>query len=289
MLKEVLDTMGIHRLEYEGFEADDLIGTLAFMSEERSLDVYVATGDKDSLQLVTEFIRVLYHGTRNQKVYTPAMVEEEFGISPKQVPDHKGLMGDNSDNIPGVPGVGKVTATKLLQQFKTIENLVQNTEEITNKRIRGLVEEHTDSAIMSKRLATIITHVPMEFELEELKIAVPDIDGLVNMYKNLDSQVLSQNFKEIIQKQSRQLEYYIHNVKAEEDVKNLLEAVEKSGEMALHIGTDKTNIRTDNIVVLAISTDVNTCWCVDGEVFEQHIELFKSIFENANIKKSDIT
>lgn len=285
MLKEVLDLMGIHRLEYEGYEADDLIGTMAFLSEERSLDVYIATGDKDSLQLVTEFIRVVYHGTKNQKVYTPAMVEDEFGISPKQVPDHKGLMGDSSDNIPGVPGVGKVTATKLLQQFGTLENLIQNPEEISNKRIRGLIEEHMDSALMSKRLATIVTHVPMEFELEELAVKTPDVDALVSKYKALGFSTLISKVQGETQKPLRQLEYYIKYVTNQADAEAVLKAAEASGKVAISIASDRHNLRLDNIEAIALATDAETCWVMDLREYPEGVKALEGLFTNPSIEK----
>lgn len=183
IIKALLDHQGIHRLESEGFEADDLIGTVARLGAERGADVYVATGDRDALQLAGDHVRIVYHGSKGNVLYDPAAVREEYGIGPEQIPDHKGLTGDVSDNIPGVPGIGKVTASKLLQQFSTLEALLLELEKVTPVRIRDLIAAHEESAVMSKRLATIETHVPVELELDELKPAAPDTAALIDFYR----------------------------------------------------------------------------------------------------------
>lgn len=183
IIKELLDYMGIHRLELKGFEADDLIGTVARIGDAAGAEVYVATGDRDALQLATERTRIIYHGTKGNRLYDSAAVQEEYGISPEQVPDHKGLTGDVSDNIPGVPGIGKVTASKLLQKFQTLEAILERTDEVTPPRIKELIESHRENAAMSKRLATIETHVPIHLELDEIKPAEPDNVSLLSFYR----------------------------------------------------------------------------------------------------------
>lgn len=285
ILKDVLDVMGINRLEWEGFEADDLIGTMAFIAEGRSLEVYIATGDKDALQLVTDNISVLYHGTKNQKVYTPSLVEEEFGISPEQVPDHKGLMGDSSDNIPGVPGIGKVTATKLLQKFQTIENLIENTEEISNKRIAGLVEEHMQAAVMSKRLATIITNVPIDFELEELALKEVDIDELVKIYKELGFTSLISKIQSESTIEDKTREFEVKALSTDEEINALIDAATEAGKVALSIIIDRENIRTDNILYVSFAADSDTSWVLDCNDFEGGLKKLEPLFRNNEIKK----
>ncbi len=183
IIKELLDYMGIHRLELKGFEADDLIGTVARIGDAAGAEVYVATGDRDALQLATQHTRIIYHGTKGNRLYDDAAVQEEYGISPGQVPDHKGLTGDVSDNIPGVPGIGKVTASKLLQKFQTLEAILERTEEVTPPRIRELIQTHRENAAMSKRLATIETHVPIELNLQEMMPADPDNVSLMSFYR----------------------------------------------------------------------------------------------------------
>lgn len=183
IIKEMLDLQGIHRLEWEGFEADDLIGTVARLGDESGAAVFVATGDRDALQLAGGRTAIIYHGSKGNRLYDEAAVREEYGIGPAQIPDHKGLTGDVSDNIPGVPGIGKVTASKLLQQFDSLEALLENLEAVTPVRIRELIAAHQESAVMSKRLATIETRVPLELTLDELKPAPPDNAALMPFYR----------------------------------------------------------------------------------------------------------
>ncbi len=176
ILKEMLDLLKIHRMELQGYEADDLIGTVAKTCSRNDVEVIVITGDKDALQLVDENITIYItkKGISQIIPYTDELVYDEFGISPGQIIDFKGLSGDSSDNIPGIPRVGPKTATKLLQQLETVEQVIERSEEIANKRIRGLVEEHAEQAILSKQLATIMVDVPVEINMEEMKIGTPD-------------------------------------------------------------------------------------------------------------------
>lgn len=183
IIKEYLDYAGIHRLELEGFEADDLIGTVARIGSERGLEVFIATGDRDALQLVGNGVRVIYHGSKGNRLYGIDEVVAEFGVTPDRIPDHKGLTGDVSDNIPGVPGIGKVTASKLLQKHGTVEGLLLNIENVAPPRIKALIQEYADSAVMSKRLAAIETYVPIELDIDELMPGGTDRQGLIAFYK----------------------------------------------------------------------------------------------------------
>jgi len=176
ILKEMLDLLKIHRMELQGYEADDLIGTVAKTCSRNDVEVIVITGDKDALQLVDENITIYItkKGISQIIPYTDELVYDEFGVSPGQIIDFKGLSGDSSDNIPGIPRVGPKTATKLLQQLETVEQVIERSEEIANKRIRGLVDEYAEQAILSKQLATIMVDVPVEINMEEMKIGTPE-------------------------------------------------------------------------------------------------------------------
>ncbi len=188
VVKEILDALKIPRVELQGYEADDLIGTIGKLCLESGLDVHVVTGDKDALQLVAlgANVHITKKGITQLKCYTDDDVMEELGVHSNQVIDYKGLSGDTSDNIPGIPGVGPKTAAKLLETFGTVENLVLNADQIDNKRIKGLVEEYSEQALMSKRLATIFTEVPIEFDLSNLEIIEPDYDFAVHTLKSYE-------------------------------------------------------------------------------------------------------
>ena len=170
VLKELLSAMGIRIMELPGYEADDLLGTVAKRSEAKGMDVLVVSGDRDLLQIVTDNIRVCIpktkRGTTEYEMYYTKDVQEKYGLLPLQIIELKALMGDSSDNIPGVPGIGEKTATAILQQFGNVENAHAHLEEIKPKRAKENLEAHYDMAIMSKKLATIETNAPYDYDWE---------------------------------------------------------------------------------------------------------------------------
>ena len=170
VLKDLLSAMGIKIMELPGYEADDLLGTVAKRSEEKGMDVLVVSGDRDLLQIVTDQICVCIpktkRGTTEYEMYYTKDVQEKYGLLPLQIIELKALMGDSSDNIPGVPGIGEKTATAILQQFENVENAHAHLEEIKPKRAKENLEAHYDMAIMSKKLATIETDAPYEYDWE---------------------------------------------------------------------------------------------------------------------------
>lgn len=174
VMKEVLQAMGIKIVEMPGYEADDLLGTIAGMAEVQGMDVSIISGDRDLLQLATEKVKIRIPKTKRTGTeiedYYAADVVERYQVTPKEFIDVKALMGDSSDNIPGVPGIGEKTATNLIVAYKSIESAYAHLEEITPKRAKTNLEEHYDMAQMSKTLATIEVHVPIEFDMEAAKL-----------------------------------------------------------------------------------------------------------------------
>ncbi|WP_294787667.1 DNA polymerase I [uncultured Eubacterium sp.] len=174
VMKEVLQAMGIKIVEMPGYEADDLLGTIAGMAEAQGMDVSIISGDRDLLQLATEKVKIRIPKTKRTGTeiedYYASDVLERYQVSPKEFIDVKALMGDSSDNIPGVPGIGEKTATNLIVAYKSIENAYAHLEEITPKRAKTNLEEHYDMAQMSKTLATIEVHAPIDFDMEAAKL-----------------------------------------------------------------------------------------------------------------------
>ena len=174
VMKEVLQAMGITIVEKPGYEADDLLGTIAGMAEAQGMDVSIISGDRDLLQLATDKVKIRIPKTKRTGTeiedYYATDVVERYQVTPKEFIDVKALMGDSSDNIPGVPGIGEKTATNLIVAYKSIENAYAHLEEITPKRAKTNLEEHYDMAQMSKTLATIEVHVPIEFDMEAAKL-----------------------------------------------------------------------------------------------------------------------
>lgn len=188
-LKEVLDAQGIKRLELEGYEADDIIGTAAKQGEKQGFDVFIVTGDRDALQLISDKIKVILtkRGIKDTEVVDRKALLEKHNLTPEQVIELKGLMGDSSDNIPGVPGVGEKTAKKLLEEYSTIENLYENIEQQKGKLKERLIE-HKELAFKSKELATIDCKVPISINFEEERQV--DQEKLFKLYQRLEFKTL---------------------------------------------------------------------------------------------------
>ncbi|WP_066194711.1 DNA polymerase I [Gracilibacillus timonensis] len=169
LLRELLDAFQIKHYQLENYEADDIIGTLAHQAKEQGMQVEVISGDKDLLQLVSEQIqvRLTKKGISDVMTYTEKTLQEDMEITADQVVDLKALMGDKSDNIPGVPGVGQKTATKLLKQFGTLENLYDHLEEVSGQKLKEKLVEHKESAVMSKELATINQTSPITVSIQD--------------------------------------------------------------------------------------------------------------------------
>ena len=171
IIKEILEFLGISIYEIDGFEADDIIGTTAKIAEKAGLEVFIVTGDKDALQLATDKTKIVItkKGVSETAIYDKKTFIDEFEVTPTQFIDVKGLMGDKSDNIPGVPGVGEKTAFKLIKAYGSIEEVLQNIEEISGKKLKENLESNREQAIFSKKLATIMTEVPIDINLEDIK------------------------------------------------------------------------------------------------------------------------
>ena len=163
LVREVLGGFGIAVLELAGYEGDDIIGTLAVQSEKQGYDVIIVTGDRDALQLITNKTKVMLtkKGISEMEVMDTTAVQEKYGVTPSQVVDLKGLMGDTSDNIPGVPGVGEKTAVKLINEFGSIENLLIQIDKVSGKKLQETLRNHTEAAVLSKQLSTIVCNVPL--------------------------------------------------------------------------------------------------------------------------------
>ncbi|MDR7237490.1 DNA polymerase I [Neobacillus drentensis] len=186
-IRDLLDAYGISRYELENYEADDIIGTLSLTAEEDGFEVKVISGDKDLTQLssASTTVGITRKGITDIEEYTPEHVAEKYGLAPEQIIDMKGLMGDPSDNIPGVPGVGEKTAIKLLKEFSTLENLLNSIDQVTGNKLKEKLEEFKNQAIMSKELATIERQAPVEVDLETVAYEGFIREKLVVLFKEL--------------------------------------------------------------------------------------------------------
>ena len=188
-IKRLLQALNIPILYADGYEADDVIGTLSKKAEEEGFKVYMVTPDKDFGQLVDENV-LIYKPSRSGngvEIMGPAEVCAKFGIEdPRQVIDMLGLWGDASDNIPGVPGVGEVTARKLLARFGSVENLLEHVDEVENEKLREKIRQNAAQAMESKMLATIILDAPVAFDESALRLSAPDIKTVSDLLDELE-------------------------------------------------------------------------------------------------------
>ncbi|MEL0184024.1 MAG: DNA polymerase I [Bacteroidota bacterium] len=201
-IHSILEAMGIPILMKSGYEADDIIGTVAKQAEKSNYDVFMVTPDKDFAQLVSEHI-FMYRPARmgnGIEIWGIPEVQKKFEVKdPIQVIDFLGMMGDSVDNIPGLPGVGEKTAKKFINQYGSIENLLQNTHEIKGK-LREKIENNSERGILSKKLATILLDVPIEYDFNDFKLENPDHDSVFKIFEELEFARMKENFKKLFVK-----------------------------------------------------------------------------------------
>ena len=190
-IKKVVAAFNLPVIEMSGFEADDLIGTLARMAEKKGYSVVMVTGDKDFIQLVTD--RAAIWDPMKDSVIDIKHIRRQFGIEPPQMIDVQGLSGDTADNIPGVPGIGPKTALALIKKFGDMEALYDGLDRITRKKQRENLENYRDQAFLSRRLVTIDTHVPLTADLDKFKVIAPDSRRLSELFKSLEFRQLQQS------------------------------------------------------------------------------------------------
>ncbi|MBC5637488.1 DNA polymerase I [Ornithinibacillus sp. BX22] len=216
LVKELLNAFQIRHYELNQYEADDIIGTMAKQAKEQNFDVEVISGDKDMLQLVSDkvTVNVTKKGISDVEAYTPQYLFEKMEITPEQIIELKSLMGDNSDNIPGVPGVGEKTATKLLKQYKTLDNLYEHLDEVSGKKLKENLTNHKEDAFMSRELATINCDSPIEVSINDLSYEGYPNQEVANLFKDLGFQSLlnrvgSEDIVEETEEELEELSYTI--------------------------------------------------------------------------------
>ena len=252
-IRQLLDAYHIKRYELDNYEADDIIGTLSRQADEEDFETIIITGDRDLTQLATDNVTIYYtkKGVTDVDHYTPKFIAEKYnGLVPKQIIDMKGLMGDTSDNIPGVAGVGEKTAIKLLNQFESVEGVYEHIEEVTAKKLKEKLINSKADAFMSKDLATINVHSPIEVSLEDTKLTLQDDTAeKIELFKKLEFKQLladidtSSTNEEVIDK-TFEIEQDFQNV----DLNDLNEAV-------IHFELEGTNYLKDAILKFGFYTN----------------------------------
>ena len=290
IVKELLEKMAINIFELEGYEADDLIGTLSVFAENKGLDVYIVTGDRDALQLATDNVKVIItkKGITEKEIYDRNRMIEEFGVTPEEFIDVKGLMGDKSDNIPGVPGVGEKTAYKLIKEYKSIENLLNNLDKVSGKKLKENLMENSEQAIFSKKLATIVKNAPIEINLEEIKSKKEfDIQGLKELFHKLEFKSLISKLEE--NQEPVEIEVLNHiDVDNTTKLKELIESIKNTVYITFKIKYSNVYSKLQ-LETLYIAYDEKYYAINVAKLKEEDekgtTELLKKLFEDENILK----
>ena len=301
-LWKLLKAMKIPTLEQPGFEADDIIGTLAVRANEKNLDTFIVSGDKDFMQLVNDNI-FLYSPSGRQseiKIYDKSGVKDKWGVPPEMIIDLLGLMGDSSDNVPGVMGVGEKTAVKLLKEYGTLENALDHADEVKNKRAREGLQSGREKALLSQELVTIDTNMNIDSNFEEMATDGFDVNELEGLFHELEFQALINQIK------SFKSEVPSQNEESEKDYKTLLDLIDiqkfansiKEGEwLSFDLETTSLDPMSCDIVGFSFATKKNQAIYIpilykekEANLFDDHLNLvlniLRPVFENSKIPKT---
>lgn len=311
IIKEVLQNMNITIIEKEGYEADDVLGTLSKRGEKEGLEVTILSGDRDTFQLTSDHITVRIPRTKAGKTETEDFdrnkVVEVYGLEPEKLKDVKGLQGDTSDNIPGVPGVGEKTALSLIQEYGSIENLYKELEEGNAQSVKGKTREkileNKELAYMSKELGTINVNVPIEETLESMHIKEWNKEAVLSKFKELRFNRYIERFKlnteEVESKKETDNLFKIVELSIEDSkVKELIEKIKENKELLYYLEKEQQEnnniikkaiktisiIQEDTVYYINVSNNIKQGYNLEKNN-EHFITTFKEIFENDEIQK----
>ena len=296
ILKDILKSMNITVIEKEGYEADDVLGTIAKRAEKKSFDVTIVSGDRDTFQLTSSRVKVRIPHTKVGKTETEIFDREavlkKYGVTPKQLIEVKGLQGDTSDNIPGVPGIGEKTALELVKKYKTIDGIyeaIEKGEDDLKPKAKERLLENKELAILSRTLGTINLEVPIEEDLEEFKIKEWNKEEVFAKFKELNFNRFIDRFdlkSEEGPKQNLAELFEIKTLNTENEIKDLLRKIQN--QLVFMLGTETVEqeklIIKKQIKSIYIYID-NIVYEIKFNTNEEFISYFKIIFEDENIQK----
>ena len=271
-IREVIEALDIPVYEADGFEADDVIGTLARQANEQGIDALLLTGDSDLLQLVNDHTTVILPGAQRfgeYRVFDRDAVVQRYGFGPERLPEFKALVGDKSDNIPGVPGIGEKTAKSLIDPYPSIEEILAHTDEITPARARNALAENGDLALRCRRLATIVRDVPVELDIDRSVVHDFDREAVLDLFRSLGFRTLMSRVPESHRapaapaNDSRAGQIATPEIAATRaELESLASAIKTAGEISVDVETDATNPITANLVGIAVATAEDRAWYV---------------------------
>ncbi|MGI5948827.1 DNA polymerase I [Peptoniphilus sp.] len=286
LVRDILKHMNIKILESPVYEADDIAGTLSSIASEEGFESYLLTGDKDYFQLVNDKTRVLLtrKGITEMDIITEESLMEDYGIEPKQFIDLKALMGDSSDNIPGVYGIGEKTGLKYVKEFGTLENLYDNIDEITAKKAKEKLEDGKTSAFMSKKLGTIVKNVPLDESLDDFKVEEYDYESLSKMYREFEFNSLLDRLPEEYRKEKTE-KIDIGNLEFDDniDIDTVISKIKDKKSFAFKFITDGKIYEDIDPIYIAIKPGDDAVYFL--EYSKEILEKLKDIFEDKDIEK----
>jgi DNA polymerase I len=260
-IKKIVICFNVKMIEMPGYEADDIIGTMARVAEEKGHKVVMVTGDKDFRQLITP--RVSMWDTMKDRVTDEIAIRELYGIEPGQMIDVMGLAGDVSDNVPGVPGVGEKTALKLIREFGSFEQVLEQADRVKGKKLKENLKTFRDSAVMSRKLVTIDRFVPLDMDMEELKVGPPEQDALAGIFRELEFKGLWDQFTT---RKEESTDYRL--CLSEEDLRSLAEKIRAKGRVSLDTETTSRNPLEARLLGLSFSLEEKEAYYVPvGHVY----------------------
>ncbi|WP_168190033.1 DNA polymerase I [Caloramator sp. E03] len=275
-VKRLLNAFNIGIFELEGYEADDIIGTISKRFESENLEVIIYTGDRDALQLVSDYTKVVItkKGISETDICDKEFIMEKYGLEPKGIIDLKGLMGDSSDNIPGVPGVGEKTALKLLHEYKTIENVFNNVENINGKKLKETLMQHKEQAFLSKRLATINRDVPIDIDLNKIRTKDYDVLQIKQLFSELEFKSLMERINTVT----------LNNAKINKEIKCEIKPYERDIKIINKIVEEKVF----NFIFIYDDNKEVEGMIINGQYFvsDSFITDFKEVFESEAVGKN---
>jgi len=290
LIYRVLDVFSIPKYQVEGYEADDLLGTLATQAKDKGIEVLIVTGDKDALQLVSENVKIIFtiKGISEVNIYGPDEVVDKYGIGPNYIADYFGLIGDKIDNIPGISGIGKKSAAKLINEFGFLEQILDRVDEIRTEKIKEKLKQDSEMAILSKNLATIDCNSPIRIDIEKCKLKKFDEKKVYELFEYLEFRTLWEKIKRmnLIKKSLKDENKFKNRVKLideESELINLIDKIKNLKEISIQFlgsNNDCTGIS------VSIKPDISFYIHIDSkEKEDRFFNLLKPILINKNVKK----
>ena len=264
ILWDLVESFNIKSLLVNGFEADDIIGTLAIMGKKNNLNCRIISGDKDFMQLVDSNIKLHSPGKNGATIiYGPEEVKKKWGVPPSQIVDLLGLMGDSSDNVPGVRGVGVKTAVKLLEKYGSFEKILENADDIENKKIRDCLKNESELAYLSKKLVTIKTDMDLDVDFKDLKLKEFNLKKLTNIFDELEFHKFKKelNFSNSTKKNNKIKKSYLI-VDDDSKLRNMINELKNSKLISLDLETTSINPIEADIVGFSFSINKNSGWYI---------------------------